>query len=960
MYNAIMKHREEYINSTVARVLGRLLGVKVGAEVKGRSDRRLLDFYLAKHNLVLEAKIDNFAEAVKAANSRWKKMDPPPDIVGAVSYHSNFAKSPENAILEDKTIEFALSGNPLADLAANKRVGTVYDLAQSLRRPRAILNPGMDEVEQAVSRISGALTLFWETIQSDKGTLDKMARILQANFDKKYKKEDVLEQSARVGGLILFGAIMFQTSLARVDSRVSPPDSQKIAEMCKHWSFILNEINYAAIFGVATRLLTETAISQPAIKALVRTAKDMEEIAGDGLDLMGNIYHRLLADAKPLGAYYTSIPAATLIAGLALQPQDWGDDKKWADLNFIGNFRIADPACGSGTLLAAACWQMRDNFSRADAKTNGIKLNGGKNGDHPLRAAQKTLLENSVWGYDILEIAGHLTATTLGLMAPDVDFHKAHIYRTIIGKSTSGPVAGSLEMLENSMPIFIRDKQLEASKQVETSARAEPLPHLDLCIMNPPFVRGQKSNLAYSFLGEKERVAVKKRMNELGKKHGFSNDKGPGAAFVALACQANNGRPTVKEGGRIAVILPATAATGAGKAWSDMRRNIEKSFDLETLIVSRDPERPNFSESTDFQECIIIARKRKAKQKPKDKALFVVLDKNPRNNEDALAAMQAIRAAQKSSRPVGDLRPHGGLLSLIDGKIGQFARLSYRGQSTWRGVSFSSLHLAFAADKFFRTGSLSPYTSGVAQLVKLSDITDEFGGLTIHEKIDTPNKKIALEIVNHQTNFPAYYPSHHTKMTGQAHRDIGTVSEKPHCYVLPLPGEEEWAKNFYKKAGRIVVIESFRFNTTRRLAVLVSEPVQCAHYCAVKLRKATEAKLKAMTLWLNSTPALLLIAHSVQSTHGAKVGFGQTALKAMPVLDIENLGVARLRKLAAAFDRIAKGPGLSPLPQMMHDEERKKIDDAVAEACGLGDLSSLRAALAAEPIITSKSAGAME
>ena len=947
-----MPHREENANTVVAQVLRYLLRVKVKAESSGRADRRLLDIHIPDYGAVLEAKYNNFDEAVKAAAGRWSNMNPPPKIVGAVSYHSDFRKNPAKAILGDAPVEFSLVGDRHADMHNRKRVGTVYDLAQSLRRPNAILNPGVDEVDEAVNRISGALSMFWEMIQSDKGTLEKMAQILQANFEG-YKKSEVLEQSARVGGLILFGAVLFQSSLAQVNPRVSSPWNQAAAEMRQHWKFILEKINYAAILGVAERLLGESAINPAATKILVKTAEDMKGITGDGQDLLGNIYHRLLIDAKPLGAFYTSIPAATLIAGLALRPEDWGDNKQWANLEFIKQFRIADPACGSGTLLAAACWQMRDNFSRADAKINGIQLNGGNSNDgHPLREAQKILLENSIWGYDILETAGHLTATTLGLIAPDVDFRKAHIYRTIIGKTTSGIAAGSLEMLESNMPIFIRDKQ------VETSERAEPLPHLHLCIMNPPFVRGTAGNLAYSFLGEKERVAVKKRMNELGKKHGFSNDKGPGAAFVALACQANGRRPTVKEGGRLAVILPTTAAAGAGNAWSGMRRNIENSFDLETLIVSRDPERPNFSESTNLQECIIIARKRKAKQKPKDKALFVVLDKNPRDNEDALAAMQAIRAAQKSSRPVGDLRPHGGLSSLIDGKIGQFARLPYRGQSAWRGISFSNLHLAFAAEKFSRTGSLSPYASGVAQLVKLGGIA-EFGGNTLDIKLNHPDY-LALAIANHKTNYPAYYPSYHRQKTGEAHRDIGTVAEIPHCYVLPLPGKEEWIEKFYKKAGRIVINHSFRFNTARRLAALVSEPVQASHYWPIKLRRESATKLKAMTLWLNSTPALLLIAHLAQSTHGAKVGFSQTAAAEMPVLDINKLGAARLRKLAAAFDRIAKGPRLLPLPQMTHDEERKKIDDAVAETCGLGDLSSLRAALAAEPIITNKSAGAAE
>ncbi|MBE8158811.1 MAG: hypothetical protein HAW59_05415, partial [Betaproteobacteria bacterium] len=89
-------------------------------------------------------------------------------------------------------------------------------------------------------------------------------------------------------------------------------------------------------------------------------------------------------------------------------------------------------------------------------------------------------------------------------------------------------------------------------------------------------------------------------------------------------------------------------------------------------------------------------------------------------------------------------------------------------------------------------------------------------------------------------------------------------------------------------------------------------------------------------------------------THGAKVGFSQKAAMELPVINLEKLSAAALRKLAALFDKTAKGGGLLPIPQMENDDVRKEIDNAFSQICGFGDLSPLRAALANEPIITNK------
>jgi type I restriction-modification system DNA methylase subunit len=64
----------------------------------------------------------------------------------------------------------------------------------------------------------------------------------------------------------------------------------------------------------------------------------------------------LVSEQKFLAYYYTTIPAATLLAGLALLP-----DLDWTRVDALRELRVADPTCGTGTLLMAAYRQIVEN-----------------------------------------------------------------------------------------------------------------------------------------------------------------------------------------------------------------------------------------------------------------------------------------------------------------------------------------------------------------------------------------------------------------------------------------------------------------------------------------------------------------------------------------------------------------------------------------------------------------------
>ena len=132
----------------------------------------------------------------------------------------------------------------------------------------------------------------------------------------------------------------------------------------------------------------------------------------EGHDLSGRLFHTLLTDAKFTGAYYTSVPAATLLARLVFQ--DWPEGIDWSSHEFPASLNVADLACGTGTLLIAVASEAERRHTAA----------GGQNAAE----LHKAMVEQALHGYDVQLSAVHFAATSLAMLNPHIQFDRMNLY----------------------------------------------------------------------------------------------------------------------------------------------------------------------------------------------------------------------------------------------------------------------------------------------------------------------------------------------------------------------------------------------------------------------------------------------------------------------------------------------------------------------------------------------------
>ena len=752
------------------------------------------------------------------------------------------------------------------------------------------------------------------------------------------------DEAMHIAGLVVVNAMMFSSALnrrtlaAKNGERIAPYDGVAPERLKRHWARVEDGINYVSILAPARRLIDAGACDEETLSILKQAADRIRPLAERGVDILGRVFHTVLAQAKTYAAFFTGIPGATLMSEIALDPDRW-ENVNWRDPESIGELRVCDPACGSGTLIAFAAWKLRRNFRFRVDENRAAKLEN----------LHRLLVEKVIYAADIVPVASHLTATSVALISPEVSFDRSNVFCAPMGvfgeppKKPEDPdkrikALGSLAHLAGQSWLSEKDRLDNLGIEVEGGV-AKPFPALDVCLMNPPFVRGWKNQEVYDFAGKHKPVLQEELRRMAGKKFRTGGSQGP--AFLVLAADR------IKAGGNLAVILPSSMATGSDPAWQDCRGVIGGRFDIEVLVVSQDPDRQSFSDSTHLSELMLIARQNVGREKTDD-ALFVVLRENH-------CAPDAEGGSREKARQVADAINEAIKSGANRGKVpgGVFARMKWRGKPAWNGINFADIDLSVEMARFGESGIFAGKKLPTAPLDKVA----RFGNCYLDGR---ELKKHDLAVLSTPTNFPYYCPVRLRKDKKISNQDNFALVENPHFYLRPQRDGDDWSRGFHKLAGQIVINKSFRFNTSRRLVVVVSEPVQCSTFHPIIMRDEkdeTDGNRKAMALWMNSTPMLAMMAATCNQTHGSKVICGQAMLSRIPALDFRQTDGKTVKRLAECFDQFVKdGEVLAQFPAMEHDSARARLDDAVADALGIdrAALADLRRRLAKEPIISNK------
>ena len=219
------------------------------------------------------------------------------------------------------------------------RTGSAAELADQLRTLPLELE-GVDRVVAAASAVGYALEETANAIDSHARISRRIADII-ASTDQEKNRAAAL----RIGCLVLFNALAFQDRLA-----ASSEDVETVAEalgegvggLRRVWRYVCENIDYVPVFELAADILDviddgPDELKSQAITPLVRAVTETRRV--EGHDLSGRLFHTLLTDAKFTGAYYTSVPAATLLARLVFH--NWPADVDWADHEFPASLNVA-------------------------------------------------------------------------------------------------------------------------------------------------------------------------------------------------------------------------------------------------------------------------------------------------------------------------------------------------------------------------------------------------------------------------------------------------------------------------------------------------------------------------------------------------------------------------------------------------------------------------------------------
>jgi type I restriction-modification system DNA methylase subunit len=706
-------------------------------------------------------------------------------------------------------------------------------------------------------------------------------------------------------------------------------------EIENSWQYIIKKINYQPVLQIALDVLRNMSASPTLDKQLRNLVELAYDMASSRVllrhDLFGRIYHRLLLGelVKYYATYYTSIPAARLLARLLVNLPSTLDAKDVPPKYGGEPLRVVDFACGSGTLLSAVYKEL-DTLHRISSERLRID------------ELHKYLIEEGLWGFDVLHHAVHLAATVLFLHNP-IPVDKSKLYALRLGDG-DGRYLGSINFLTSpklSGDMVLAGQIAGGIEEVSVSKREAAsieLPLFHICIMNPPFTRSVGGNLLFGSLPKRERAALRKRLSEILNEKGLAGigQAGLGAVFVFLADKY------LVEGGRIGLVLPRAVLSGV--AWEKVREKLLSSYHTEYIITSYEINNQwNFSENTDLSEILLVARKRRAEEEA-GFTIFANLWRKPKNELESIHLGSQLKHLHQSAA----------LYNIENSNVSQHS-LKLQGAKIGEAYSARLEDLNFGVYNFFsqmelnrtsillRKGIVYTPDQGIVGHIKLTTLSDL--GATIGPDVKQVHSVFRRESARSFYNAFWDYDSNL----------VNTIQQRPNSYLEPKDSRK--ARQLWTKRGQLLIVERAWLKTYPVLAIHLNNAVLSNVWWPVKLDDISLSKF--LSVWINSTFGFLLFSSIAEVTRGPWIKIKKKYLQNMYVLDINKLNKHQRDALLQLYDKQVASAKISELrfkalpEEFAQPDARKIIDEEICNILGLKlNLGTLYRMLSTEPMLT--------
>lgn len=753
------------------------------------------------------------------------------------------------------------------------------------------------------------------------------------------------EQTWKMAGLILVNALVFHELLAGRGnlSQVPSLEQMRLRQGCLSKQAILNvwqqslAANYWPIFQIASGVLLPLP-DDPAGSLLELLANAIRDSGVRRLlpsrDVLSQIFQRMIDDRGALAAFYTLPETAELLASLAIQTSQAPNGASWDNGESVAKIRVADLACGTGTLLTTV-------YQRIGW------LHEAAGGD--ARSIHRPMIEHGLIGLDVLPAAVHLTATILSGVYPEEQYNHSQLYiaRYGAGKDPSQGVSiGSLELLDNTpqFDVFARLAEPQADPAQAGSAPVDlwhELQRLDLCIMNPPYTRntnheGNRATdpfPAFAALGvtpfEAKEMAARLRNLVRGTSIAHGN-AGEASMFLALADKFT--RP----GGTIALVLPLTALMG--DSWSHARTALYETYHdfCVVTVAGRGTRVLGFSADTNMAECLLIARKGEAAVSARDKdsrALMISLDRLP--SDPVISALLADSISTLVEG--GTIRrledgPHGGILIKIGDECwGSLVSVPLKWGPGWVGGRVSDFSLAQMVYQFVE--HQRAWIPGIAESDAVTVAMCPLSQFTVlgplHRDINGALPRGPFDVRRRILGEVGTYP---ILWRHEASREHTMVFEEDSVGEIRPGADPGRVARVVNSMSHLHFNSDWRFNSQALNAQWTERPaIGGRAWPSIQLLpgqdrpEVTKQRTKALLLWLNTTAgSAIRWLWSSRQQPGRGI-MTREVIRTLPVLDVRQLTSDQLQACNTLFDQFRTRP-MQPLHRVDRDSVRHDLD----------------------------------